>query len=325
MSPDLRVRLWPHFMEKTHLPKEQIYVSTKVLGKLYDDVERIDFMPTYETPFDQRILGAYDFTSETLDQVRSLKQQYDTAVLRIMAQHQIKTEFEVWSTFVLSHSKRVNDYKFHEQIGQISMALKDQYRGLCFKVAGVKGQDQIGPFAAAMYKITADEVTNALKYRNQTQSQESGRVAHTKPITMPFMSFPWLFNKVLGKIARNELGRGVLPQTSLQVSSASENTLQMRKTNAILPTAIKIIARDPNIDLDSKAGATTTSGTVSGQTSERLQDPQRETRCEGEMERDDRVNEYIKATNCEDVALDTKARRTLCDRLAAFGENVREE
>jgi hypothetical protein len=38
---------------------------------------------------------------------------------RIMAQHDIKSEFEVWSTFVMHHGG-ANDYKFHEENGGIA-------------------------------------------------------------------------------------------------------------------------------------------------------------------------------------------------------------
>lgn len=38
MPKRLRPKLWPHFMESRHRPKEQIYTSPKILGQLYDKV-----------------------------------------------------------------------------------------------------------------------------------------------------------------------------------------------------------------------------------------------------------------------------------------------
>jgi len=36
MPKRLRPRKWPHFMDKKFKPKEQIYISKKILGQLYD-------------------------------------------------------------------------------------------------------------------------------------------------------------------------------------------------------------------------------------------------------------------------------------------------
>jgi RNA-dependent RNA polymerase len=121
-------------MEKIHKPKEQIYVSHKVLGKLYDQVERIDFVPCFENPFDKRILEAYKLDDQLLEDAAAVKEQYDAAMRRIMAQHDIATEFEVWSTFVLHHANQSKDYKFHEEMGEISSALKDRFRQACYEV-----------------------------------------------------------------------------------------------------------------------------------------------------------------------------------------------
>ena len=86
-------------MEKKYKPKSATYHSDKILGQLYDKVESVDFTPQYEEPFDKRILRAYELDEALLKVVRQTKSKYDTAMLRIMAQQEIKTEFEIWSTF----------------------------------------------------------------------------------------------------------------------------------------------------------------------------------------------------------------------------------
>ena len=91
-------------MEKRYKRRDKTYISKKILGQLYDEVERIDFKPSYTTSFDQRILDAYKIDEEHVIAARQLKLDYDIALRRIMAQHDIKTEFEVWSTFVMSHN-----------------------------------------------------------------------------------------------------------------------------------------------------------------------------------------------------------------------------
>ncbi|KAI4149277.1 MAG: hypothetical protein LQ341_001368 [Variospora aurantia] len=195
MTRDLNPARWPHFMEKENKPE---YHSKKVLGQLFDQVERVDFVPVFDSPFDERVLRAYQIDSKILGSAAVLKRQYDTATRRIMAQHAIKTEFEVWSTFVMHHSKASNDYKFHEEIGRISLALKDRFREECYKAAGSKGFETLGPFVAAMYTVTADEVSQAVREMKETETD-------IKADKMPLMSFPWLFKEVLGRIANDVL------------------------------------------------------------------------------------------------------------------------
>lgn len=181
-------------MEKKHLPQENVYRSRKVLGQLFDQVELVDFVPVYDAPFDKRILNAYKIESAMWEDAAVVKRQYDAAVRRIMAQHAIGTEFEVWSTFVMSHSKASNNYKFHEEIGRISAALKDRFRALCYEKAGGSKFETLGPFAVAMYTVTADEISQAM-------AEARARKANMTTDKMPMMSFPWLFQSVLGKVA----------------------------------------------------------------------------------------------------------------------------
>ncbi|KAI4110623.1 MAG: hypothetical protein LQ339_001199 [Xanthoria mediterranea] len=194
MTRDLRPGKWPHFMEKKNLPQENVYRSRKVLGQLFDQVEMVDFVPVYDAAFDKRILNAYKIDSTMLEDAAVIKQQYDAAVRRIMAQHAISTEFEVWSTFVMNHSKASNNYKFHEEIGRISAALKDRFRALCYEKAGGSNFETLGPFSVAMYTVTADEISQAV-------AEARARKATMTTDKMPMMSFPWLFQSVLGKVA----------------------------------------------------------------------------------------------------------------------------
>ena len=183
--------------------RKEPYHSNKVLGKLYDQVERIDFVPEFDAPFDKRILQAYELDEQILSNARDIKKEYDIAVRRIMAQHDIKTEFEVWSTFVLHHFNQNKDYKFHEEIGHLSTALKDQFRTTCYLKAGSKEFEDIGPFAAAMYTVTCNEVQQAVSECHQYKIVDGQSVRVRQPTVddMPLMSFPWIFSSVLGKVA----------------------------------------------------------------------------------------------------------------------------
>ncbi|OBT57998.1 hypothetical protein VE04_02007 [Pseudogymnoascus sp. 24MN13] len=203
MPKYLRPRKWPHFMEKKHKPKEQIYVSEKILGQLYDKVESVDFIPHYESPFDKRILRAYPEDRAILKAARQIKSQYDTAMRRIMAQHDIETEFEVWTSFVLSKPRVGSDYKVQEEMGIISSTLKARFKEICVEAAGGNDFKALGPFAAAMYQVTCEELAIAL-HECRTMKTIGGRDVPKRkmePKSMPLMSFPWIFQSVLGRIA----------------------------------------------------------------------------------------------------------------------------
>ncbi|RDW77432.1 RNA-dependent RNA polymerase [Coleophoma cylindrospora] len=203
MPKRLKVARWPHFMEKKHKPKDKIYHSQKVLGQLYDRVERVEFFPQYEEPFDKRILRAFKLEDQLLKSARQVKSQYDTALRRVMAQHEIATEFEVWTTFVLSKPRVGSDYKIQEDMDVISGALKARFQEVCVDRAGSKEYKILGPFVAAMYQVTKEELDIVLAECRSTKTVGGREVPKRKiePKNMPLISFPWLFEDVLCRIA----------------------------------------------------------------------------------------------------------------------------
>ena len=190
-------------MEKKHKPEHQKYHSGKILGQLYDKVEIVNFVPQWQEPFDKRILRAYVLEDAILKAARQAKSQYDTAMKRLMAQQEIRTEFEIWSTFVLSKPKVGSDYKMQEEVGRLSESLKDQFRAVCIGKAGSKEFEVLGPFVAAMYKVTKEELDIALAECREMKSVNGRQVPkrNMEPKYMPLITFPWLFEKELGRIA----------------------------------------------------------------------------------------------------------------------------
>ncbi|KAK1005552.1 hypothetical protein LTR91_003973 [Friedmanniomyces endolithicus] len=211
---NLRIKRWPHWAEKDGKPS---YHSRKVLGRLYDEVQRVPFLPAWDQPFDTRILSAYDLDDALLDDAREIKTLYDEAVRRIMAQHSIQSEFEIWTTFILGHSQEDNDYKLAERLGETVTTLKQRHQELCYEKAGTTPQERewekMGPFVAAMYTVTAREV-EAASATNKEMRLVAGQHVPARQAAfgnMPFMSFPWIFPRELGHIARGRVpgsGRG---------------------------------------------------------------------------------------------------------------------
>lgn len=196
MNPQLRPRKKPHFLKKMHQPEHKFYKSEKILGKLFDQVQLVDFVPQYENTFDEKILEAYRQDSVTLGQAKEIKLSYDSELRRLMAKHAIRTEFEAWSVFVLSHNLEARDYTFAEEFGRTVGMLKSRFQDLCYEAAGVEGRhdfEKLAPFVAAMYTVTASEMNDAVRKRRRSGDSMA-------PEDMPLMSFPWLFVNELGKI-----------------------------------------------------------------------------------------------------------------------------
>ncbi|KAJ6117399.1 hypothetical protein N7512_007124, partial [Penicillium capsulatum] len=218
MSRDLAPRKWPHFMEKRFKREDQIYHSRKILGQLYDKVEKIDFKPNLEMPFDARILHSKlgPQSEAFLEFAEDLKTEYDAAMLRIMAQFGIKTEFEVWSTFVLSHNYLCRDYKIHEDLGRLSSILHEGFRRQCYEKVNGRLFEEIAPLAVAMYRVTHKQMASALQLQrdhamegfDDHESIDSFEIADEN---LPLISFPWIFHEVLGKVAQGKSERS--PET----------------------------------------------------------------------------------------------------------------
>ncbi|KAF2273695.1 RdRP-domain-containing protein [Westerdykella ornata] len=260
MDKELRPRRWPHFMEKKHLGPHQEYRSTKVLGQLYDQVELVDFKPQYQVNFDERILKAFDLPDGVLSAAGDIKAEYDAAILRQMAKHGIRTEFEVWSIFVLSHNQETRDYKFAEELGQNMEVIKNHFRDACRKAASeiatmlpLPGGELLR-FLAAMYTVTAREMVKALKECGETKLVGGKQVPLRKmePGSMPLMSFPWLFTRELGAIATGSMSQPTLvPQPIVRKAKRPARPLiDIDSATAIIETRLGVTHFGDLLELD---------------------------------------------------------------------------
>lgn len=211
----------PHFME----PKfGKSYPSYKVLGQLYNEINKFyDKIQPNEfvklnLEFDCRILDAFDPSPELVRKVQIVKHEYDISLRRALTQHSIRTEFELWSTFVLEHSKKSHDYKFHEEVGELSRVLKEEYYEAMCKVAGGQDFDHLAPVAVTAYRLTRDQLQTA-KDRAKAQQGDGN------PIEMPFISFPWILQDTLIKIASQTESRSRpnVAETNVQADNSVKN------------------------------------------------------------------------------------------------------
>ncbi|KAJ5738533.1 hypothetical protein N7493_001688 [Penicillium malachiteum] len=215
MKRDVMPNRWPHFMEKKHKPLRQIYHSDKILGQLYDRVETKTFTPNLELPFDSRILNSsfVPASNAHIEFAAGLKLQYDAAMRRLMAQYGIKTEFEVWSAFVLDHTSLFGNYKIHEEVGHRASILCNGFQQACYDAVEGRASRDLAPLAVAMYRVTHDATVEALKeLKSQKEKKAAEKVyghdwdwgdeeVNEDAEREPLISFPWIFHECLGDIA----------------------------------------------------------------------------------------------------------------------------
>ncbi|GAM90356.1 hypothetical protein ANO11243_083990 [Dothideomycetidae sp. 11243] len=199
MRDDLKVDKYPHWAGK---PDFRSYFSTKVLGLLYNKVEKVEFDTNpkgYCNAFDKYILGAFEAPTDLFSKLRELKDEYDEDMYRIMAQYGIETEFEVYSSFVMTHNREIKDYKFAEEMGRLMNTLRYHYRDLCLEMAGLQGHHpdmkRLGALVVAVYKVTEQESKEYVI--RQSSDYEASQRERT-----PLISFPWVFLEELLGVAQ---------------------------------------------------------------------------------------------------------------------------
>ncbi|PHH63551.1 hypothetical protein CDD81_5738 [Ophiocordyceps australis] len=191
----LMPKRWPHFMEK-----KNSYQSKKALGVIYDIVvkQAVKFLPDWHHSFDQRILTRFQHKEATLEAARKIKLQYDTAVRRVLAQHGVTTEFELYTSWAMSKPAIGSDYKRQEELGREYMTLKERFQDICYEAADSSVAANFDCFVAAMYKVTEHEMKTALDGHGTT----SGEPLEAKSV--PLISFPWIFPCAMVRLATGD-------------------------------------------------------------------------------------------------------------------------
>ncbi|KAH6607382.1 hypothetical protein Trco_003695 [Trichoderma cornu-damae] len=192
---------WPNFMEK-----KNSYKSEKTLGVVYNRVTKqsIQFRPDWEQAFDQRITGRFHLSDEMLKDARKIKNEYDTAVRRMLSQHSLETEFELYTSWAMSKPPIGSDYKRQEEIGKEYDAVKQRFRDMCIEAAAGHADNKLDMFVAAMYTITEQEVKIALYEHRCGPINEAGVMTPARKLearSMPLISFPWIFPRAMIRIA----------------------------------------------------------------------------------------------------------------------------
>lgn len=187
------------------MEKRSSYTSRKALGVIFDKVVKrtVNFQPDWHAAFDQRITKRFELSQDMLDTARSIKTQYEICVRRVLAQHDVGTEFELYITWAMTTPETENQYKRQENLGREYDILKARFREQCHEASG-GDSDKLEKLVAAMYVVTETETTLWLAEdrRGSTSDGEDGMPAkQPEAKSMPLISFPWIFPGILIQIA----------------------------------------------------------------------------------------------------------------------------
>jgi hypothetical protein len=120
MDRRLRPRSYPHFMEKVD---KASYHSESVLGKIYDRITEFEFTPDTDARLNEALL--VDGHELYHDEARRVKREYDEAVLSVMNQFGIATEWEAVSGWIVQFNTLLSKRDFHlrEQVMELKRNL----------------------------------------------------------------------------------------------------------------------------------------------------------------------------------------------------------
>jgi RNA-dependent RNA polymerase len=188
------------------MEKKNSYHSRKALGVIFDKVahKAVEFTPIWDSPFDQRITKKFELDNETLRAARKIKTQYDTSMRRLLSQHALKTEFELWTGFAMSKPAVGSDYKVQEDLRNEYSSLREKFITTCIEAAGGKQPEKLERFVAAMYTVTEEETKIALFEHHRGPINDAGTILQPRKLeskSMPLISFPWIFHPEMCRIA----------------------------------------------------------------------------------------------------------------------------
>jgi RNA-dependent RNA polymerase len=219
------------------MEKKNSYHSRKALGAIFDKVahKAVEFTPIWDSPFDQRITKKFELDNETLRAARKIKTQYDTSMRRLLSQHALKTEFELWTGFAMSKPAVGSDYKVQEDLRNEYSSLREKFITTCIEAAGGKQPEKLERFVAAMYTVTEEETKIALFEHHRGPINDAGTILKPRKLaskSMPLISFPWIFHPEMCRIATDGF---VSPKPSTSGGASKPGTQQFTACSEVAP------------------------------------------------------------------------------------------
>lgn len=198
MEEDLRVSVFPDFMQKKD---KEMYISQKVLGKIYRAIDKADYKDYKDQLVDNTVYDVrlrVDGMERYVAKARKIKAEYNRDLLALMNQFGIQTEAEMVSGYIVKWLKKSNKKSMHEMQKQAMVSVSNmramyrrRFDSEFFGLPSSETHAAIEAKAAAWYYVTYHP-----EERQRTLGEEG-----------KFLSFPWVVDEYLCEIARKNNNR----------------------------------------------------------------------------------------------------------------------
>jgi len=171
---------------------KETYESKKVLGVLYRTMKPLldDFKPEMTNVYDECVQGIPN--AQYLQSALDVKKHYDIEMRNLMIEHNIPSEYEIFSGYLLEKSS-ARDYDLREKVAEQFRAVKEKFRSLCEGICDYRSLDPLDTsskkkkrlhgMVSAMYHVTFEE-------------KQSYAMLEFHQTAAPLISFPWIFPDV---------------------------------------------------------------------------------------------------------------------------------
>ncbi|WBW71310.1 RNA-directed RNA polymerase Rdp1 [Schizosaccharomyces osmophilus] len=199
MPKELRPKQYPDFMRKQ---RSKTFKAQTAVGRIFQYTVKFQKQNEANRRFDPKMEMVYDdrmklpkYKSEYRQIAEEVKERYDFDMKALMNRHDIASEYEVYTAFILFNEEMkasINEFGVREEImlqfNSIKKCYITEYLEKCGLSNNPSDQDtkeRIDSAVAVAYDIT---------YEQRSRSFESGN-------ELPLISFPYIFVDVLCRIA----------------------------------------------------------------------------------------------------------------------------
>ncbi|KAI7904027.1 RNA dependent RNA polymerase-domain-containing protein [Cokeromyces recurvatus] len=233
-TPDLRVHMFPDFMQKKDKPS---YQSKKVLGRIFRAIDKSDYKNykstlVAETVYDTRL--RLPEMEMYIAEARQFRLQYNRDLQALMNQFGVQTEAELCSGFIIkwanSRGRKKSDYEHHQYTMKAVKSLKATWKKRfeeefydSNKAIDITKRNLFEAKAAAWYYVAYHP-----NERSRDMSIEGG-----------FFSFPWCIFEYLCEIAKRAKHKDLeideaTPISEEKITEGNIKLMQLRSNSPVI-------------------------------------------------------------------------------------------
>ncbi|EEB08216.1 RNA-directed RNA polymerase Rdp1 [Schizosaccharomyces japonicus yFS275] len=203
MPQEYRPKAYPDFMEKEF----RSFPAMTAVGEIYRYASAFQSQ-YFKKAYSSKLNNDYDETmklppykQQYIEIAKKSKEQYDNDLRSVMTHFDIKTEYEIFTSFLLLNKDKetiINEYALREEIAFQFSALKKHHTENYFALCGL-APSSVKDMSKQEYEQRIDSAV-AAAYDVMHEEKIAAIAEGTDDLVLT--SFPYIFHKVLCRIAR---------------------------------------------------------------------------------------------------------------------------